>query len=114
MRAAVLREGELTVRETADPEPGSGHLLLRTLVCAVCASDVHFMDHGADESGGGLFGGYDARADVVMGHEFVGEVVGHGADVDDGLDGVAEALDAVRNAQGPPRIVVKPNGTGAR
>lgn len=31
-----------------------------------------------------------------------------------GLDGVAEALDAVRDAQGPPRVVVKPNGTGAR
>ena len=27
-----------------------------------------------------------------------------------GLDGVPEALDRVRHAQGPPRIVVHPNG----
>ena len=50
MRAAVLRGGKLAVRETADPEPGPGHLLLRTSSCAVCASDVHFMDHGADDA----------------------------------------------------------------
>ena len=45
MRAAVLRGGQLIVRETADPEPGEGELLVRTLATALCASDVHFMDH---------------------------------------------------------------------
>ena len=45
MRAVVLRKGELEVRETADPVPGPGELLIRTLSTAICASDVHFMDH---------------------------------------------------------------------
>ena len=36
---------ELTVRETADPVPGQGDLLLKTLSTAICASDVHFMDN---------------------------------------------------------------------
>ena len=45
MRAVVLRRGRLEVRETPDPVPGPGELLLRTLSTAICASDVHFMDH---------------------------------------------------------------------
>lgn len=79
MRAVVLRDGRLTVRETADPEPGPGELLLRTLSTAICASDVHFMDHPElavdDPTGRSL---YDADRDIVLGHEFVGEVIGHG------------------------------------
>src|ERR1700755_2789231 len=45
MRAVVLRGGRLEVRETADPVPGPGQLLLRPLSAAICASDVHYMDH---------------------------------------------------------------------
>lgn len=75
----VLRNGRLQVRETADPDPGTGELLLRTLSTAICASDVHFMDHPElaidDPTGRSL---YDTERDIVLGHEFVGEVVGHG------------------------------------
>ena len=79
MRAVVLRGGELTVRDTADPVPGQGDLLLKTLSTAICASDVHFMDNpevGIDDPTGRSL--YDADRDIVMGHEFVGEVIGHG------------------------------------
>lgn len=79
MRAVVLRGGELSVRETADPIPGRGDLLLKTLSTAICASDVHFMDHPElaidDPTGRSL---YDPDRDIVMGHEFVGEVIGRG------------------------------------
>lgn len=84
MRAVVLRGGRLEVRETADPVPGPGELLLRVLSTAICASDVHFMDHpemGIDDPTGRSL--YDADQDVVMGHEFVGEVIGHGPDCTD-------------------------------
>jgi threonine dehydrogenase-like Zn-dependent dehydrogenase len=67
------------VREVADPEPGPGELLLRIRSTAICASDVHFMDYPElslhDPTGRSL---YDADRDVVLGHEFVGEVIGHG------------------------------------
>ncbi len=46
---------------------------------AICASDVHFMDHpelGVDDPTGRSL--YDADRDIVLGHEFVGEVIGHG------------------------------------
>jgi threonine dehydrogenase-like Zn-dependent dehydrogenase len=79
MRAVVLRDERLDVREIAAPVPGPGELLLRTLSTAICASDVHFMDHPEmginDPTGRSL---YDANRDIVLGHEFVGEVVGHG------------------------------------
>lgn len=79
MRAVVLRGGRLQVRDTADPVPGQGELLLRTLSTAICASDVHFMDHPElgvnDPTGRSL---YDEDRDIVLGHEFVGEVIGHG------------------------------------
>jgi threonine dehydrogenase-like Zn-dependent dehydrogenase len=77
MRAAVLRGGRLVVRETDDPVPGPGELLLRTVSTAVCASDIHYMDHPDPNDASGMFV-WDADRDVVMGHEFVGEVVGHG------------------------------------
>ena len=41
----VLRDGKFEVRSTVDPKPGPGELLLKTLSTAICASDVHFMDH---------------------------------------------------------------------
>ncbi len=84
MRAVVLRDGRLDVREIDDPVPGPGELLLRTLSTAICASDVHFMDHpemGIDDPTGRSL--YDADRDIVLGHEFVGEVIGHGTDCTD-------------------------------
>jgi threonine dehydrogenase-like Zn-dependent dehydrogenase len=79
MRAVVLRNGQLEVRDTPDPVPGSGELLLRTISTAICASDIHFMDHpdlGVDDPTGRSL--YDPDRDIVMGHEFVGEVIGYG------------------------------------
>jgi threonine dehydrogenase-like Zn-dependent dehydrogenase len=79
MRAVVLRGGRLEVRETADPVPGARELLVRVLSTAICASDVHYMDHpdqAIDDPTG--MSAYDADLDIVMGHEFVGEVVAHG------------------------------------
>ena len=76
MRAVVLRDGKLEVRETADPVPGPGELLIKPLSAAICASDVHYMDHpnSADRFV------WDSDRDTIMGHEFIGEVVGHGPD----------------------------------
>jgi threonine dehydrogenase-like Zn-dependent dehydrogenase len=83
MRAAVLRGRKVETRETADPVPGEGQLLLKVLSCAICASDLHFMDNPeavADDDSG--LWDYQEDADIVMGHEFVGEIVGHGPSVD--------------------------------
>src|SRR6478735_7457556 len=79
MRAAVLRGGAIEVRETADPSPGPGQLLVRTLACGICASDIHFMDHpeGDPDDDTGL-SNHDQDADIVMGHEYCAEIVEYG------------------------------------
>jgi threonine dehydrogenase-like Zn-dependent dehydrogenase len=65
MRAVVLRSGELQVRDTSDPVPGPGQLLLRPLSAAICASDVHYMDH---PNSAPRFV-WDSGRDTIMGHE---------------------------------------------
>jgi len=62
MRAVVLRGGKLEVRETDDPVPGPGELLIKPLSAAICASDVHYMDHpnSADRFK------WDADRDTIM------------------------------------------------
>ena len=81
MRAVSLRQGRLALRELPDPVAGPGQVLVRTLACAICASDHHYMDHPEvsreDRSGMRV----DAPdQDVVMGHEFCAEVVAYGPD----------------------------------
>lgn len=79
MRAAVLRNGVVEARETADPVPGAGQVLVRSLACGICASDLHFMDHpegDADDDSG--LSNHDLDADIVMGHEYCAEVVDYG------------------------------------
>ncbi len=79
MRAAVLRGGKVETRIIDDPVPGPGQLLVRSLACGICASDLHFMDHpeaGADDDSG--MSTYDTDASIVMGHEYCAEVVDYG------------------------------------
>jgi threonine dehydrogenase-like Zn-dependent dehydrogenase len=55
MRAAVLRGGTVEARVIEDPVLGRGQLLVRSLACGICASDIHFMDHldaGVDDDSG--------------------------------------------------------------
>ena len=55
MRAVVLRKGQLEVRETADPVPEDGELLVRTISTAIDASDVLYMDHPNPDDESGYF-----------------------------------------------------------
>lgn len=79
MRAAVLRGGVVESRRIDDPVPDKGQLLVRSIACGICASDLHFMDHpeaGADDDSG--LSNYDQDVDIVMGHEYCAEVVDYG------------------------------------
>jgi threonine dehydrogenase-like Zn-dependent dehydrogenase len=84
MRAAVMRDRQLVVAEVPVPEPGPGEVLVRTLACGICGSDLHALRHAeAFVAAGRALGSpfvMDLRRDVVMGHEFCGEIVAHGPD----------------------------------
>jgi len=92
MRASVLREGRMVVRDDLpEPAPGSGQVLVGVKACGICGSDLHFAKHGPDvielndQLGGvGSFSGMkiDFNRDIFMGHEFSGEVLDAGPDTE--------------------------------
>jgi threonine dehydrogenase-like Zn-dependent dehydrogenase len=82
MRAAVMRSRRLVVADLAPPEPGPGEVLVKTLACGICGSDLHALRHAeqfvaASRRAGSVFT-MDLARDVVMGHEFCAEIVEHG------------------------------------
>ena len=82
MRAAIMRNHQLVVEETETPEPRPGEVLVKTLACGICGSDLHalrFTEQLVDASrrSGGVFD-LDPHRDVVMGHEFCAELVDFG------------------------------------
>ncbi len=82
MRAAVMRNSKLVVDHVPDPEPQEGEVLVRTLACGICGSDLHALKHAdkmveiAHETGAPFV--LDITRDIVMGHEFCAEVVDYG------------------------------------
>lgn len=93
MRAAVMRGAQLVVDDIDDPRPTAGQVLVKTLACGICGSDLHTLQHGdqmvemSNEAGGFAGDGLppmeimDLGRDVVMGHEFCGEVIELGDNV---------------------------------
>ena len=64
--------------ETKTPEPQGSEVLIKTIACGVCHSDIH-MHEGVFDLGGGkqLEVG---REGMVLGHEIFGEVIALGPD----------------------------------
>jgi len=84
MRATVMRRKSLLVTDLPVPEPGPGEVLVKTLACGICGSDLHALKHAeklvesARRSGGPFV--MDLSRDIVMGHEFCAEIVDHGTE----------------------------------
>lgn len=83
MKAVVGRAGVVTVEEHPTPTPGSGQVLVRSLACGICGSDLHMVHHydeifSQPRPGDPLPGDPDADNGVLLGHELAGEVVAHG------------------------------------
>lgn len=83
MKAAYLQSGAIHVGALADPVPQQGMALVRTHRCGLCASDAHFFHLGPkvvemSRKYGGPYGKLDLDQVIVMGHEYVGEIVDYG------------------------------------
>jgi len=81
MRAAIFRNGEIVVDQIAEPKPAPGQVLVKTLACGICGSDLHARQHAhrmvemARKTGRKPM---DLTRDVVFGHEFCCEIVDYG------------------------------------
>jgi len=64
------------------PAPGAGEVLVKTLACGICGSDLHALKHAEKMVEGSRKAGapfvMDLKRDIVMGHEFCAEVVDYG------------------------------------
>ncbi len=77
-----MQSGKLAVGALPDPAPGAGEVLVRSLACGVCASDLHVLEHGRQlvewsRAEGGPFS-MDLERPVVLGHEYCAEIVDFG------------------------------------
>ena len=79
MRAAIARQGQLVCEEIAELDPAPGQVLVKTLCCGICGSDLHALHHLDDMADASRRGGapypLDPRRDIVFGHEFCAEVL---------------------------------------
>jgi L-iditol 2-dehydrogenase len=81
VKAAILEgERQLVYRETADPVPGEGEVLLEVRASAVCGSDIHRYLRG------------HRTYPMILGHEAAGIVSAVGSGVDERLLGRHAAL----------------------
>src|SRR6266702_6888161 len=82
MRAVVMRKNKLVVDTIPVPKPGPGEVLVKTIACGICGTDLHALRFaeslaGGSRSAGGIFA-IDPNREIVMGHEFCAEVVDYG------------------------------------
>lgn len=81
MKSVALQNGKLTVKEIALPTPGQ--VLVKSLACGICGSDIHITRHTSE-----VFDIYKALGimdpsagndqEVLLGHEYAAEVVSYG------------------------------------
>lgn len=74
MRAAVMQglHLPLALENVADPTPGEGDVVVKVGRCGICGSDLHMTEDAA----------YGQSAGSILGHEFAGEVVALGKNVE--------------------------------
>ena len=86
MKAAIFRGGDIVVDSLPEPVPARGQVLVKTLACGICGSDLHAAKHAhrmvavSRRIPGRV--PMDLSRDVVFGHEFCCEVLDYGPDTE--------------------------------
>jgi threonine dehydrogenase-like Zn-dependent dehydrogenase len=119
VRAAIFRNGEIVVDEMPEPKPGPGMVLVKSLACGICGSDLHARKHAhrmvelAKHFPGRK--PMDLSRDVVFGHEFCCEVLDYGPGTTGKFkpDTKVCSLPALLTADGPQGIGYSNDNVGA-
>jgi threonine dehydrogenase-like Zn-dependent dehydrogenase len=89
VKAAIFRGGEIVVDILPEPVPAPGQVLVKTLACGICGSDLHAAKHAHRmvEVSKRIPGRVpmDLSRDVVFGHEFCCEVLDYGPGTERGF-----------------------------
>lgn len=84
MKAIIRRGPRLVCDELDEPQPAQGQVLLKSLACGICGSDLHALHHAGRVAAMlrrmGFVDVLDDERDLVLGHEFCGEVLAYGPD----------------------------------
>lgn len=103
MRAAIFRKGDIVVDTLPEPKPGAGQVLVKTLACGICGTDLHARQHGPKMAAltARIPGRepMDLGSDIVLGHEYCCEILDHGPGTD-------RKLKAGTHVCSVPRLVV--------
>ena len=78
MKAVVIRKDKrsIEIQEVLKPTVQPGTLLLKTLYCAICGSDIEYLDGALQD-----LASFEAHAGVILGHEWVAEIAAVGEGV---------------------------------
>lgn len=103
MRAAIFRQGEIVVGEIPEPKPGSGQVLVKTLACGICGTDLHARQHAGRMVEMSQWVTWrkpmDLTRDVVFGHEYCCEILDYGP-------GTSQSLKPGTRVVSVPRLIV--------
>lgn len=84
MRAVVRRQKTLVCDEVAEPVPGPGEVLVKSLACGICGSDLHALTQFENMLALGERTGEKSRTDpskdIIFGHEYCAEILAYGPD----------------------------------
>lgn len=109
MQAVLMERGRLWVESVPVPKPGPGEVLVKTLACGICGSDLHAAKHTeafvqTSREAGGAFQ-LTTFNPVVMGHEFCAEVVEYGAQTERTINSGAQVCSVPMLTRQPPVAV---------
>lgn len=83
MNALIMRDGSIGLESVEIPTPEKGQVLVKSLACGICGSDLHITHHASEvfdlyRSLGIMSDAQDDHTGIMLGHEFCAEVVRHG------------------------------------
>ncbi|MCB2382828.1 zinc-binding dehydrogenase [Shewanella sp. SR1] len=109
MNAIVMQDGAVNVQQVPIPEPQAGQVLVRSLACGICGSDLHITRHSSEvfdfyRKLGVMPNSLDDHTSVMLGHEFCAEIVKFGPDTQ-------QTLATGRRVTSVP-ILLSQNGAG--
>ncbi|TDG15357.1 alcohol dehydrogenase [Seongchinamella unica] len=121
MKSIMMRDSRVVLEDAPIPEPGSGQVLVKSLACGICGSDLHLVRHSRE-----IFDFYreigvvpaDTNAqdlEINLGHEFCAEIVSFGPDTNQQLaiGSRVTAVPMLLGEQGQLGVGVTPGVPGA-